>query len=165
MKFNFRTKTKAKKMKIKNILPILLFLTSFSFYAQNKKTNEKLEKIKAYKISFLTADLDLTSTEAEKFWPIYNAYDDKQYKLRHEKMKTYLRKLNDDNINSISEKEAEMLLSQIESTNRELYLLKKNYISSLQKVLPAKKILKLKKSEIDFNRKLLKQYRNKAGKN
>lgn len=80
-------------------------------------------------------------------------------------MKTYLRKLNDDNINSISEKEAAILLSQIESTNRELYLLKKNYISSLQKILPAKKILKLKKSENDFNRKLLKQYRDKAGKN
>lgn len=151
-------------MKIKNILPILLFLTSFSFYAQNEKTKQKLEKIKAYKVSFLTADLELTPAEAEKFWPLYNTYEDKQYKLRHEKMKTYLRKLNDDTINSISEKEAEILLSQIESTNRELYLLKKNYIISLRKVLPAKKILKLKKSEKDFNRKLLKQYRNKAGK-
>ncbi|WP_264554339.1 hypothetical protein [Flavobacterium sp. N503310] len=47
-------------MKIKDILPIFLFLTSFPFYAQNEKTNQKFEKIKAYKISFLTADLELT---------------------------------------------------------------------------------------------------------
>jgi hypothetical protein len=151
-------------MKIKNILPVLLFFISFSFYAQNDKTDEKREKIKAFKVSFLTTELELTSTEAEKFWPIYNAYDDKQFELRHEKMKTYLRKLDDDNINSLSEKEACTLLSQIESTDKELYLLREKYMASLKKVLSSKKILKLKKSEDDFNRKLLKQYREKAGK-
>ncbi|PWB21513.1 sensor of ECF-type sigma factor [Flavobacterium sp. HTF] len=151
-------------MKIKNILPVLLFFVSFSFYAQNDKTDEKREKIEAFKVSFLTTELELTSTEAEKFWPIYNAYDDKQFELRHEKMKTYLRKLDDDNINSLSEKEACTLLSQIESTDKELYLLREKYMASLKKVLSSKKILKLKKSEDDFNRKLLKQYREKAGK-
>lgn len=152
-------------MKIKNILPILLFLVSLSFYGQNDKDDEKREKIKAYKVSFLTTELELTSTEAEKFWPIYNAYDDKQFELRHEKMKTYMRKLKDDNVNSLSEKEAAALLSQIESTDKELYFLREKYMSNLRKVLSAKKILKLKKSEDDFNRKLLKQYKEKAGKN
>ncbi|WP_163408164.1 sensor of ECF-type sigma factor [Flavobacterium ajazii] len=152
-------------MKIKIILPILLFLVSFSFYAQNDKVDEKREKIKAFKVSFLTTELELTQAEAEKFWPIYNAFDDKQYELRHEKMKTYLRKLNDENVNSLSEKEAATLLSQIESTDKELYFLKEKYMSNLRKVLSAKKILKLKKSEDDFNRKLLKQYKEKAAKN
>lgn len=152
-------------MKIKNILPILLFLISFSFYAQNNKDDDKREKVKAYKVSFLTTELELSSTEAEKFWPIYNAYDDKQFELRHDKMKTLMRKLDDDNLNSLSEKEAAALLSQMESTDKELYLLRDKYNTSLKKILSAKKILKLKKSEDDFNRKLLKQYRDKAGKN
>jgi len=152
-------------MKIKNILPLLLFLVSFSFYAQSEKKDEIREKVKAYKVSFLTTELELSSTEAEKFWPIYNAYDDKQYELRHEKMKTYVRKLNDDNINSLSEKDAATLLSQIESTDKELYFLKEKYMNNIRKVLSAKKILKLKKSEDDFNRKLLKQYKEKASKN
>ncbi|SFC94817.1 MULTISPECIES: sensor of ECF-type sigma factor [Flavobacterium] len=151
-------------MKIKNILPLLLFLTSFSFFAQNGKIDEKREKIKAFKVSFLTTELELTSTEAEKFWPIYNAYDDKQFDLKHLKMKTYIRKLNDDNINNLSEKDAVTLLSQIESTDKELYVLREKYMASLKKILSAKKILKLKKSEDDFNRKLLQQYRDKAGK-
>lgn len=149
-------------MKIKNILPLLLFFVSFSFYAQNDKTDEKREKIKAFKVSFLTTELELTSSEAEKFWPIYNTFDDKQFELRHEKMKTYMRKLDDDNINQLSEKEASALLSQMESTDKELYLLREKYMTNLKKVLSAKKILKLKKSEDDFNRKLLKQYRDKA---
>ncbi|QSW88013.1 MULTISPECIES: sensor of ECF-type sigma factor [Flavobacterium] len=151
-------------MKIKNIVTVILFLATFSFYAQDK-LDEKREKIKALKVSFLTTELELTPTEAEKFWPIYNAYDDKQFELRHEKMKTYLRKLDDDNLNSISEKEAVVLLSQIESTDKELYVLRDKFMTSLKKVLPAKKILKLKRSEDDFSRKLLKQYRDKAGKN
>jgi hypothetical protein len=149
-------------MKIKHTLSIFYLLVSFSFYAQNGKIDEKREKIKEYKVAFLTTELELTSAEAEKFWPIYNAFDDKQFELRHEKMKTYLRKLDDDNINSISEKEAATLLSQIESTDKELYVLKEKYNSNLKKILSAKKILKLKKSEDDFNRKLLKQYRDKA---
>lgn len=151
-------------MKIKNILPTLLLLVSFSFYAQSGKIDEKREKIKAYKVSFLTTELELTPTEAEKFWPVYNAYDDKQFELRHQKMKTYMKQLDDESINSISEKEAAALLAQMESTDKELYLLREKYNSNLKKILSAKKILKLKKSEDDFNRKLLKQYRDKAGK-
>lgn len=152
-------------MKIKNILSLLVLFVSFSFYAQSDKTDEKREKIKAYKISFLTTELDLSSSEAEKFWPIYNAYDDKQFELRHDKMKTYWRKLDDNNVNSISEKEAAKLLSQIESADKELYLLREKYMANLKKILSSKKILKLKKSEDDFNRKLLKQYKEKAAKN
>jgi hypothetical protein len=151
-------------MKIKNILPLLLFLTSFSIFAQSGKIDEKREKIKAFKVSFLTTELELTSTEAEKFWPIYNAYDDKQYELKYLKMKTYLRQLKDDNLKNLSDKEAATLLSQIESTDKEIYQLREKYMSSLKKVLPAKKILLLKKSEDDFNRKLLQQYRDKGNK-
>jgi hypothetical protein len=76
-----------------------------------------------------------------------------------------MRKLDDNNTHSISEKEAEILLSQIENTDRELYLLKEKYMVNLRKTLTAKKILKFKKSESDLKRKLLKQYRDKAGKN
>jgi hypothetical protein len=154
------------QMKIKKVLPIFLFLITLPFYAQNEKMDEKREKIKAYKVSFLTTELELTSTESEKFWPIYNTYDDKQFELRHKKMKSYMKKLNDEeNIKNMSESDAASLLSQMESTDAELYLLRKKYFTSLKKILPAKKIIILRKSEDDFNRKLLHQYRDKAGKN
>ncbi|WP_281633387.1 sensor of ECF-type sigma factor [Flavobacterium luteolum] len=112
----------------------------------------------------MTTELELTSTEAEKFWPIYNAYDDKQYELKYLKMKTYLKKLKDDNLVNLSDKDAATLLSQIESTDKEIYQLREKYTNSLKKILPAKKILLLKKSEDDFNRKLLQQYRDKGNK-
>lgn len=153
------------QMKIKKILLLFIFLMTLPFYAQNEKMDDKKEKIKAYKVSFLTTELDLTSAESEKFWPIYNAYDDKQYELRHQKMKAYTRKLTDETLKNMTEKEAAALLSQIENTDEELYLLRKKYASNLKRILPAKKIIILRKSEDDFNRKLLHQYRDKAGKN
>jgi hypothetical protein len=49
----------------------------------------------------------------------------------------------------------------MESSEEELHQLRKKFISNLKSVIPAVKILKLKKAEEDFNRKLLQQYRNK----
>jgi Spy/CpxP family protein refolding chaperone len=145
-------------MIIKKLFPCLLLLLSVITYGQNEKLKEKRDQIKAMKVAFLTSELNLTSEEAEKFWPVYNAYDDKQFELRHQKMKTYARKLNDGSLDNMSDREA---LNQIESTDEEQYVIRKKFNSSLRNILPPTKILKLRKSEVDFDRKLLQQYRNK----
>ena len=64
-------------------------------------------------------------------------------------------------IDRLSEKEASSMLSQMESTEDELYQLKKKFVANLKGVLPATKILKLKKAEEQFSKKLLQQYRDK----
>lgn len=151
-------------MSIKKILPILLLITSFNFYAQGESMKEKKEQIKALKVAFLTNELDLTAKEAEKFWPIYNSFDDKQFELRHQKMKAYQNRMNQVALDKMSEKEASLLLTQMEGTDEELFLLRKNYVQNLKKVLPAVKIIKLRISEEGFNRKLLHQYRDRAHK-
>ena len=149
-------------MKIKQILPILLLLSSFSFYAQSENMKEKKEKIKALKVAFLTTELDLTAKEAEKFWPVYNSFDDRQFDIRHTKMKAYKIRMNELALDKMSEKEASILLTQMQNTDEELYLLRKDFTQSLNKVLPAIKIVKLRVSEEDFNRKLLHQYRDRG---
>ena len=53
------------------------------------------------------------------------------------------------------------MLAQLESTEDELYQLKKKFVANLKGVISPVKILKLKKAEENFNRKLLKQYRDK----
>jgi len=151
-------------MNNKKILPVLLFLTSFTFFGQVESMKEKKEKVHELKVAFLTTELDLTSAEAEKFWPIYNSFDDKQFELRHLKMKAYKNRMNEVALDKMSEKEANILLSQMESTDEELFLLRKNYSQNLKKVLPAVKIIKLRISEEGFNRKLLHQYRDRANK-
>lgn len=149
-------------MKLNKILPILLIFISFNFYAQGEKMKEKKEQIKALKVAFLTTELELTSSESEKFWPVYNAFDDKQFELRHLKMKAFMGRMDDDAMNKMSEKEANSFLNQMESNEDELYMLRKKFVTTLKGILPATKIIKLRKSEEDFNRKLLQQYRDKG---
>ena len=129
-------------------------------FAQSLMENKK-EQIKALKVGFITNELALTTDEATKFWPIYNAYEDKQFEIRHQKMKAFKLRMDAD-LEKMNEKEASTLLSQMENTEDELYQMRKKFVANLKGVLPSVKIIKLKKAEDDFNRKLLQQYRNKG---
>lgn len=149
-------------MKTRNILSLILILTSIISFAQNGRLmKQKKEQVKSLKVAFITSELDLTADESAKFWPLYNAFDEKQSEIRRTKMKSYLDRMDSENFDTVSEKEAATLLSQMESSEEELHQLRKKFISNLKSVIPAVKILKLKKAEEDFNRKLLQQYRNK----
>ena len=66
------------KTKIYSLLILLLF-TSLGF---SQGFRDKKEKIKALKIAFISQKLSLTTEQAEKFWPIYNKYEDKIVALK-----------------------------------------------------------------------------------
>ncbi|CAH0336240.1 hypothetical protein FVB9288_01924 [Flavobacterium sp. CECT 9288] len=149
----------------KIILLLALLFVSFNFYAQGESMKEKREQIKVLKAAFFTTEIGFTTTEAEKFWPVYNTYDDKQFELRHQKMKSYVKRMSDGSLDKINEKEAKLFLAQIEGTEEELFLVRKRFLQNLRTFLPAVKIVKLKKAEEDFNKKLLQQYRNNGQKN
>lgn len=151
-------------MKKNNLTLLLLLLFSIISYAQ-PRIKEKREQIKALKVAFITNELSLTSEEAAAFWPLYNAYDNKQMEIRHKKIKSFIDKMDRDGIDSMSEKEAALLLAQSESIDEEVFLNRKKFINSLKGVLPSVKIIKLKRSEDDFNKKLLQQYREKGPRN
>lgn len=149
-------------MNLKKLSSILLLLVSFSFFAQGERMREKKEQIKALKVAYLTTELKLTPNEAEKFWAIYNTFDDKQFELRHQKMRVFMKKIDDGTLDKMNDKEANLFLEQMEKTDEELFLLRKRFILNLKGVIPAIKIIKLRKSEENFNRKLLQQYRDRG---
>ena len=146
-------------MKTKIIFPIIFLLVTSLSFSQGFK--EKREKVKALKVAYITEQLELTTDEAQKFWPIYNAFDEKQSELRHEKMRAILDRFKPGNVEKLSEKDASNSLAQMEKIEEDLFNLKKKFIKDLQGVISAKKIIKLKKAEEDFNRELLKQMREK----
>lgn len=151
-------------MKIKNILSLFIVLISFGAIAQDGPfIRKKREQIKSLKVAFITSELSLTPEESAKFWPLYNAYEDKQQEIRKEKLKGYLNRMDEDSFEKLSDKEASAILTQMESSEDELYQAKKKFVASLKGVISPIKILKLKKAEENFNRKLLQQYRDKKG--
>ena len=148
-------------MKISKILPLLIAFISLTVIAQDGPIRKKKEQIKALKVAFITNELALTSDEATKFWPLFNAFEVKQQEIKKQKLKGYLKRVDDGSFDNLSEKEATTMLAQMESTEDELYQLKKKFISNLKGIISPIKILKLKKAEENFNRKLLQQYRDR----
>ena len=149
-------------MNTRKLITLFLMLVSLTFYAQGERMKEKKEQIRALKVAFFTTELNFTNGEAEKFWPLYNTFDENQFELRHQKMRAFSRRMRDGSFDKISEKEATQFLAQIEDTEEELFLLRKKFMQNVKTILPAVKIVKFKKAEEDFNRKLLQQYRNKG---
>ena len=149
-------------MKINKLLSLLIVFISVNAIAQDGAfIRKKKEQIKALKVAFITDELSLTPDEASKFWPLYNAFEDKQKDIKKQKLKGYLDRMDDDSFEKLSDKEAATMLAQMESTEDELYQLKKKFVANLKGVISPVKILKLKKAEENFNRKLLQQYRDK----
>ncbi|QHI38889.1 hypothetical protein IMCC3317_42890 [Kordia antarctica] len=144
-----------------------LFFLCFGLFAgmaQNGNFGKKnKEKIKVLKIAFFTENLDLTEKEAQQFWPVYNTYDDKNHELRVKGMNKIKRDVN--NFESMTEAEAIIILNRIEALEMQVYENNRALMKKLRGILPAKKIIRLKKAERDFNRKLMKQFRDKHDKN
>ncbi|MFY9241446.1 MAG: sensor of ECF-type sigma factor [Polaribacter sp.] len=145
------------------LISICLFCV-ISLSAQMNK--ESREKINTLKIAYLTEQLNLTSLEAEKFWPIYNAYDKEQNNLRNEN-RTRLKALIQKNgsIDSISEQEAEKLINLKIKGDKKLIEIQERFIEKIRTVISYKKLIKLQVSEMEFARKLMRKYKRKDSTN
>lgn len=120
------------------------------------------EKIRAYKIAFLTEKLDLSPSEATKFWPIYNAYDKKMRELHRKKRIDIRKKISQTgNINTLDEKVAQKLVEKIHYLEEERLRIKKHFFNEVKPILSYKRLLQLEIAENDFNRKLMCKLRKK----
>jgi hypothetical protein len=139
---------------------ILLFVTAS--LAQKHKGNRKehKEKIQAMKVSYITEKLDLTPTEAQQFWPIYNEFDDKMESIHRAIRKTHKK---DDSIDNMTDAEVEEMVNTINKLRQEDLNIFKEYHSKFKAIIPIKKVAKLYKAEHDFKRELLKKLKIKKG--
>lgn len=144
---------------MKQILTLcLLFFCASIAIAQDRGNHDQIH---ALKIAHLSSELNLTAKEAEKFWPLYTVYSEKMHALRNNPMARYIKNTDMETIEKLQEKEASEALRKIINYESDYFSLRTNFLEDVQKVLSAKKIIQLNKAEDDFNRKLLKQYRDK----
>ncbi|WP_420574029.1 sensor of ECF-type sigma factor [Kordia sp.] len=138
-----------------------ILFVCFGIFLSFGQKRESKEKIKKLKIAYFTEHLNLTAEEAQQFWPIYNAFDDKNHDLRVKGFSKIKREVK--NMDSMSEAEASEILVRLEGLEKEMYENKREFMRKLRKVLSSKKIIRLKKAERDFNKKLMKQFRDRRG--
>ena len=136
----------------KSILLTVFMLLSIIGFSQDKH-----EKIKVLKTAYLTEQLNLSKAEAEKFWPIYNKFEDDRSALKKEAHKDR----NEIDYKNLTEAEANAMLVEMKTFNNRRNEIYNNLITDLQKVISAKKIVMLKKAEDDFNKKMFEEYRKR----
>ncbi len=142
---------------------IIFVLLFFVFFVGNVNAQQnRREKLKAYKTAFITEKLDLSSKEAEKFWPIYNDFEDKMFELKVLKRREAHKQIMEQGgIDALKQADAEKLLRKLIQNDQALLDAKKELFSSLKNVISPNKILKLNGVEHEFNKKLLNEFKNK----
>src|SRR6185437_6622066 len=96
------------------------------------------EKIQALKIAFIKQKLQLTPDEAQKFWPVYNQYDNEIHNIELDK--------SDPNVIDKEEK---------------LLNVRKKYLTSFEKILGPDKTNRLFNAERDFRGILIRRLQNR----
>jgi hypothetical protein len=137
-------------MKILTLLSIVI-ISSSSLLAQNT------DRVKAAKVKFFTQKLDLSPSESEKFWPIYNDYEARKSKLANER-RDMMRYYEENQSNMTPEEITETLDRYIVIEKEEAQLLEQ-YNAKFKQVLANEKVLKIYITEIQFRNYLLKQLR------
>jgi hypothetical protein len=134
----------------KNILFLFAALSFFSAFSQDgdisRRDPRAREKIRAAHAAYITERLDLTSSEAEKFWPVYREYRERRRDLRQQ-VREAKRKGTD---------EKSLLEIDLKIKQQELDL-EKEYSLRFQNIISPEKVIKLHQAEIDFRRLLLRQ--------
>ncbi len=134
---------------------LLILMFPLTLFAQPQKGNKgkpKRENIEAQKIAFITRELDLSSEEAQKFWPVYNLFSKDRQELRKQKR---------DAMNSgkkpedLSDVELSKMMETVMAVKQKELDLEKNYHTKFLNVLPVAKVAKLYRAEEKFKRILL----------
>jgi hypothetical protein len=112
------------------------------------------EKIKAAKIAYLTRELSLSPEEAEKFWPVYNQYDEQREDLRDR-----IRDLMEESrIRSYSsDDKANAALDEMLSIREQELQVERNFRKSMQGILPSRRLIILHQAEREFQKELIRR--------
>ena len=138
----------------------LLLLTTMVTYSQQRPGREK---IKTLKVAFITERLNLSSKEAQTFWPVYNEHEENIANMQQRERREIRSKMID--FNALSEDEMRSLLNQLIELQEEKHRLNVAYIKKMSDIISPKKTFLLIKAEEDFKKRLLRQIqqRRKSG--
>ncbi len=148
---------------MKRLTLAIIFLTSMScLFAQPPRDRERIrQELEARKIAYITAELELTPAQAEKFWPIYNEYSAARKQIKKQMRK--MRHQTKENINSSDEKDLQKQLDKFFELKQKEIDLDNQYKDKLLKVISIKQLLNLYRAEKEFLHKLREKINERQG--
>lgn len=139
---------------MKRLLLLYFMLLGTLAFGQQE---ERHRQIQAMKTAYITEELNLNSSEAEKFWPIYNAYRQNLSDIHYKKYKI-LREHYRLPLDQLTNAKALQMLALAKRKASEETILLDDFQRDLLKVLPPAKVFMLSRVEEGFKRKLLHWY-------
>jgi Spy/CpxP family protein refolding chaperone len=144
--------------RIYSTLFLVLFIgsTIAAQEARPERSKEKrTERLEQQKIAYLSTKLNLTTEQAQRFWPIYNKHE----AIRKSQGDRFRKR--DENRAALSEAEAGDLISEFLEMEQKRVEDRTNYINDLKGVLSNKQIVTLVESERNFRRDIFDQYKKR----
>jgi hypothetical protein len=133
----------------KYLLFLLLLGTISVTYAQRPTPPQyDKEQLQAARIAFITSRLDLKPEQAEKFWPIFNKYNESRESFMRE-----MGALNDPKT-TLSEEEAKSRLMARLVIQQKMIDEERKFIEDITKVITYNQTLKLNNIARDFSRQI-----------
>jgi hypothetical protein len=133
------------------VFTILATFCTLNISAQNANR----QRLDAYKIAFFTKRLNLTSQEAEKFWPVYNEYQDNKNKIQLERQELN-RNFNQNELN-MSDREMTEAGDRFVGLEVREAALAQEFHTKIKTILSPVKILRLYQAENQYRLQLLKE--------
>lgn len=146
----------------KLILILAIFFTASGYLVAQpdmKHNDEWVKKIRAEKVAFLTTKLELTPEEAQTFWPVYNEFEEKRFKIHMQRR--YMERNTMNELEGLSEKELQKIAKDFIDLFQQEADLMKEYNQKFFNALPTKKVVMFYDMENDFRSHMLKEYRKK----
>jgi len=137
-------------MKQLNLLLFFLFVWILPTIAQGHQGNK--EQIKVEKIAYITTNMNFTVEEAQKFWPVYNQFENQRDAIMSQR-RQYMRKC--DEVAALSDTEASEILTKLVELNKQEIEMVNLYQKELTKILTNKQVLKYYQIEHNFRTHLL----------
>jgi len=136
---------------------ILLLFALFTFtgtaaFAQTDKNKERRESIEAAKTAFLTDKMGLSPEQSQKFWPLYNEYEDRRHEIYSSS-----RSLKGASLDQMSEQEIKATIDSKFDRDQRVLNLEKEYAAKFQRVLSVRQLAQLYRGEHEFTKLLLKR--------
>lgn len=152
----------------KKIIIVAVLLASFVFASPLLSSQPHCrggwqDKLKAERVTYLTDAMGLTSSEAEKFWPVYNEMDAERKSSFGKVMKSF--KALDDALKAGKpESELSVLLNNYFKAMDASRGVEAKYIPRLNKILSVEKVARLFVGEEEFRRQQIHRWKENCPK-
>lgn len=146
--------------KLKTLAIIVIIGMSVPALAQDgERPGQNKEQLEALKIAFITQELNLSSEEAQSFWPMYNEMEGQLKEIRKAKRENHRNARK--NFDVMAEKEIEKSLEDELALSQQELDIKRSYVGKFKGILSVRKVAKLYAAEERFKQRLLKRFKEK----